>query len=248
MNRAFTLALVFLTRIPVPVRFTPQAEDWGRSVLYFPLVGLVIGATLVTLYAVLHQLLDSGVLAVLLLVVWTLATGGLHLDGLADAADAWIGGFGDREKTLTIMKDPRSGPIAIVVVVLVLLTKFAALQAVVEDDVWGALLWAPVLGRAGILLMLITTPYVRPEGVATAHAEYLPRLACKRLLIIIGVLVLGWWTGQGLVLLVLLGVGFLALRGLLLQRLGGATGDTLGATCELTEAVALTIMVSLLLK
>ncbi|NJN48049.1 MAG: adenosylcobinamide-GDP ribazoletransferase, partial [Candidatus Competibacteraceae bacterium] len=172
MNRAFTLALVFLTRIPVPVRFTPQAEDWGRSVLYFPLVGLVIGAALVALYAVFHHLLDPGVLAVLLLTVWTLATGGLHLDGLADAADAWIGGFGDREKTLAIMKDPRSGPIAIVVVVLVLLAKFAALQTVVQNGAWGALLWAPVLGRAFILLMLITTPYVRPEGVATAHAEY----------------------------------------------------------------------------
>ncbi|MEZ5584035.1 MAG: adenosylcobinamide-GDP ribazoletransferase [Candidatus Competibacteraceae bacterium] len=246
--RAFILALVFLTRIPVPVRFTPQAEDWGRSVLYFPLVGLVIGIALVALYAVFHQLLEPGVLAVLLLAVWALATGGLHLDGLADAADAWIGGFGDREKTLAIMKDPRSGPIAIVVVVLVLLTKFAALQTAVQHAVWGALLWAPVLGRAFILLMLITTPYVRPEGVAKAHADYLPRLACQRLLIVISVVLLVWWSGHALVVLVLLGVGFMALRYLLLQRLGGATGDTLGATCELTEALGLCVMASLLLK
>jgi adenosylcobinamide-GDP ribazoletransferase len=68
--------------------------------------------------------------AALLLTVWVLLSGGLHLDGLADSADAWLGGFGDRERTLTIMKDPRSGPIAVVVLVLVLLLKFCALAGV----------------------------------------------------------------------------------------------------------------------
>jgi adenosylcobinamide-GDP ribazoletransferase len=182
--------------------------------------------------------------AVIALAVWALITGGLHLDGLADAADAWIGGFGDREKSLAIMKDPRSGPIAVVVVVLVLLGKFAALQTLVAHAAWSALLITPVLGRAAIIWMVLTTPYVRPEGVGIAHAEHLPRAACRFVLLGLGIIVLGWFGWQGVALLVMLGVALYGLRSLLMQRLGGATGDTLGAACELTEAASLLLLAS----
>ena len=129
MIRAFALALQLLTRLPVPSSSRPpRPEELGLSVLFFPVVGLLIGALLAGLHTVLW-LVDPGVLAALVLAMWVLLTGGLHLDGLADTADAWIGGQGHRDRTLAIMKDSRSGPIAIVAVVLVLLAKFAALQA-----------------------------------------------------------------------------------------------------------------------
>ena len=70
----------------------------------------------------------------MLLAVWVLLTGALHLDGVADCADAWVGGFGDREKTFQILKDPRSGPIAVVVLVLVLLVKWAALEVLLGSE------------------------------------------------------------------------------------------------------------------
>jgi len=237
--RPFLLALQFLTRIPAPVWFEPRPEEWGWSVFYFPIVGLAIGLLLVALNAVLSGA-DPGVAAALLLAVWALTTGGLHLDGLADAADAWIGGFGDREKTLDIMRDPRSGPIAVMVMTLTLIAKFAALQALLTQGAVVAALWlSPVLGRSAIVLMLITTPYVRPQGVGVAHALYLPRRAGIILLLVVFAVTLAVLREGAVVLAVLLGLGFLGLRRLLRARLGGTTGDTLGATCELAETVTL---------
>lgn len=244
MSRALALALVFMTRIPVPLRFRPRPEDWGRSVLFFPAVGLVIGMLMGAVYASFPHA-DPGVLAALLVTVWVLCTGGLHLDGLADSADAWVGGAGDREKTLAIMKDPRSGPMAVMAVVLVLLGKWAALAVIVEQGAWELLLLAPIWGRAAILLMLITTPYVRPQGIGVAHAGHLPRMPCICLLLFIAaasVLVLVW---DGMALLALLGLVLVGLRQLLLDRLGGITGDTLGATCELVETLSLMFLVLL---
>ena len=239
MIRAFALALQLLTRLPVPSSSRPpRPEELGLSVLFFPAVGLLIGALLAGLHTVLW-LVDPGVLAALVLAMWVLLTGGLHLDGLADTADAWIGGQGHRDRTLAIMKDSRSGPIAIVAVVLVLLAKFAALQALLAGDARAILLLAPVLGRMAIILLLITTPYVRPDGLGAPYASYLPRLSCGLLVLLIAaatVAVLEW---QGGALLAALGVGFVGWRHGLMVRLGGTTGDTLGAACELAETITL---------
>lgn len=91
-------------------------------------MGLVIGL-LVAIPAYVASASDPMVIAALMLTVWVLVTGGLHFDGLADSADAWLGGQGNTTRTLEIMKDPRSGPAAIVLVALVLLLKLAALTA-----------------------------------------------------------------------------------------------------------------------
>ena len=245
MIRAFTLALQLLTRLPVPSLNTPpQPRELGLSVLFFPAVGLLIGALLTGMHTALW-LVDPGVLAALVLVVWVLLTGGLHLDGLADTADAWIGGQGDRERTLSIMKDPRSGPMAIVVIVLLLLTKFAALQVLLAGDAGFVLLLAPVLGRTVIVLLLITTPYVRPDGLGSPYANYLPRWSCGVLVLVIAAAIVALLEVLGGVLLVVLGVGFAGLRHSLMNRLGGVTGDTLGAVCELTEMITLLVPVLL---
>jgi adenosylcobinamide-GDP ribazoletransferase len=124
--------------------------------------------------------------AALLLTVWVLLSGALHLDGLADSADAWLGGFGDRERTLTIMKDPRSGPIAVVTLVLVLLLKFAALLALIEQQHALALIIVPLLGRSALLGLFLTTPYVRAGGLGQALADHLPRSAGKQVLAVSG--------------------------------------------------------------
>ena len=239
MIRAFALALQLLTRLPVPSLTTPpQPRELGLSVLFFPGVGLLIGALLTAMHTALWPI-DPGVLAALVLTVWVLLTGGLHLDGLADTADAWVGGQGDRERTLAIMKDPRSGPMAIVVIVLLLLTKFAALQVLLAGDAVFVLLLAPVLGRAVIVLLLITTPYIRPDGLGSPYASYLPRWSCGVLVLLIAAATVVLLEGIGGVLLAVLSIGFIGLRHSLMTRLGGMTGDTLGAVCELTEAVVL---------
>ena len=140
------------------------------------------------------------------------------------------------------MKDPRSGPIAIAVIVLLLLNKFAALQALSADAACAALLLVPALGRAVIVALLLTTPYVRPAGLGAPYAAYLPRQRCGLLLALIAAatVAVSGWAGTGV--LVGLGIGVIGLRQALMQRLGGITGDTLGAACELTEMTALLVL------
>ena len=116
----FWIALQFLSSLPIRLSGMPAPQELGRSLLCYPLVGALFGLLLWGL----NGLLGNAPLmlhAALLLTAWVLLSGGLHLDGLADSADAWLGGFGDRERTLSIMKDPRSGPIAVVTLVLVML-------------------------------------------------------------------------------------------------------------------------------
>jgi adenosylcobinamide-GDP ribazoletransferase len=168
-----------------------------------------------------------------------LLSGGLHLDGLADSADAWLGGFGDRERTLTIMKDPRSGPIAVVTLVLVLLLKFSALLALIEQAHSLALIIVPLIGRSALLGLFLTTPYVRAGGLGQALADHLPRSAGRQVLVVSAlacVLIAGV---SGVLALVLAGLGFVWLRQVMLRRLGGTTGDTAGAMLELLEVAVL---------
>lgn len=234
----FWIALQFLSSLPIRLPGMPQPQELGRSLLFYPLVGLLFGGLLWGLSALLAGA-PLMLHAALLLTVWVLLSGGLHLDGLADSADAWLGGFGGRERTLTIMKDPRSGPIAVVTLVLVLLLKFCALLALIEQQNGVVLLVAPLIGRSALLAVFLTTPYVRAGGLGQALADHLPRRA-------------GWWVlglsalgcvvlagYAGLWALVLATVGFVWLRRVVMRRLGGTTGDTAGALLELLEVLVL---------
>ena len=235
---AFLIALQFLTRLPISLPGMPAPAAVGRSLLSYPLVGLLLGAVLLSAQWVLQGQAPA-LQAALLLILWVGLTGGLHLDGLADSADAWLGGFGDRERTLTIMKDPRSGPIAVVTLVLVLLLKFCALLALVQSGQTLGLLLAPVLGRAAMLGLFLCTPYVRAGGLGQALAQHLPRGAAKGVLVataLVCVLVAGW---NAVVALAVALVVFAGLRTVMLKRLGGTTGDTAGALLELLEVAVL---------
>ena len=234
----FWIALQFLSSLPIRLPGMPEPRELGRSLLFYPLVGLLFGAIL---WAVNWLLLGTPTLlhAALLLSLWVLLSGGLHLDGLADSADAWLGGFGDRERTLTIMKDPRSGPIAVVTLVLVLLLKFTALLALIGQPHSLALIIVPLIGRSALLGLFLTTPYVRAGGLGQALADHLPRSAGKQVLAVSAlacVLIAGL---SGVVAVVLAVLGFVWLRQVMLRRLGGTTGDTAGAMLELLEVAVL---------
>lgn len=236
----FMIALQFLTRLPITLKQMPSVEQNGRSALYYPLVGLLIGAVLL-----LTQYLLDGVppllQAALLLSIWGAITGGLHLDGLADSADAWAGGFGDKQRTLEIMKDPRSGPIAVVVVLLLLLLKFAALVALLDAGASSALLLAPLLARSALPLLFLTTPYVRKGGLGQALSTHLPRQQLLWLLAAVVASVLIFIPGAWLAVLTA-GVVFVLCRWLMLKRLGGTTGDTAGALLETVECAIVVVL------
>jgi adenosylcobinamide-GDP ribazoletransferase len=232
---AFLIALQFLTRIPVSHHFVADDRALGYSVLFYPVVGLLLGALLATLAALLTGS-PSPLAAALVITAWVLLTGGLHLDGLADCADAWVGGFGNPQRSLEIMKDPTSGPIAVAVLVLVLLLKWSALMALLDQHRLMPLLFAPLLGRSAIMLLMLSTPYVSPQGLAEKLLQHLPVDKARWVTgvsLLIAVAGLGW-TGVLLAALLLL-----VIRHTAKARLGGATGDVYGAAVELTETAAL---------
>ncbi|ANE54028.1 adenosylcobinamide-GDP ribazoletransferase [Methylomonas sp. DH-1] len=234
--QAFWLALQFLTRIPVPDAGPAAPRRLGQSALYYPAVGLLLGLLL----ALLAAALAGGphlATAALVLAAWVLVTGGLHLDGLADCADAWVGGYGDRERSLRIMKDPSSGPIAVCVLLLLLLLKFAAIEAMLAEQRYAPLLVAPVLGRAAILLLMCSTAYVNPHGLAAKLLEQFPADAARWPIAVSAVLgwaVLGWSA------LLAAGLVLVWLRRSAIARLGGCTGDVYGAAVELVETAVIT--------
>lgn len=239
----FLVALQFLTRLPLQLPRMPTPQEQGRSLLWYPLVGLLLGLLLWGI-AVATRGLPVWLGAALLLCGWVAVTGALHLDGLADCADAWVGGHGDRERTLAIMKDPAAGPMAVVTLVMVLLLKFAALAALRETNALHALLLPPLLARAAMPALFLTTPYLRPGGLGAALAAQLPRRAAIGVTLAAALASVAWgWTG--LFALAAAVASFATLRALLLQRLGGTTGDGAGALLELTElAVLLAIVIA----
>jgi len=113
--------------------------------------------------------------AVLVLMLWVAITGGLHLDGLADCADAWVGGFGNRQRSLAIMKDPVAGPIAVLVLVLLLLLKWSLISSIIEKQALSVLLLTPLLGRLAILMLMSTSDYIRTGGLAEKLIANLPQ-------------------------------------------------------------------------
>lgn len=239
--RSLLVAVQFLTRIPVRLRTAPTEVEIGRSLLFYPFVGLLLGTVLVAAYALLARAPEL-VRAACVLVVWVAITGALHLDGLADTVDAFIGGRGDRERTLAIMKDPCSGPMGVTAIGLVLLVKFAAIAGMPSPISWSALLLAPLMGRMVVPLLFATTPYVRPNGLGASLARYpsrTPAMVLAVLVLIAACAGAGWAGACGVLAAVF--VLFVVHR-LSIARIGGFTGDVAGAMVELTEA---TVLVSL---
>ncbi len=236
--RSFLIALQFLTVFPVRLKNFPVDKDMGYSLPYYPLVGLLIGLLLVSLSWV-GMGMPASLHAVVVLAFWVVLTGTLHLDGLADSADAWIGGLGDCQKTLTIMKDVYCGPTAVVTLIIILLIKFTALEQLITTGNWAAVILAPVFGRTSLVLLFITTSYVRENGLGSQLSSHSPR--CMSIVIIVFTMVTALlFIGMTAFWLLSAVAGtFLMLRYLMLRRIGGTTGDTAGALVEITETVVL---------
>ncbi|GKS69908.1 cobalamin-5'-phosphate synthase [Nitrosomonas sp. PY1] len=238
MHKPVLIALQFLTRIPVALKDQPTEQEIGCSLAYYPLIGVLIGMILISLGWLLGGFSMPWISAAILLTVWVLLTGGLHLDGLSDSADAWVGGMGDHDKTLAIMKDPNCGPMGVIAIVLVMLLKITALHVLIQVDGWVTLLASIILARTMLVLLFLTTRYVRNIGLGACLSAYHPRRKCIAAVIVVLLCTIGFiQNGYVLVLAVL--AMFLLLRYMMLERIGGTTGDTAGALVEFSEVIVL---------
>jgi adenosylcobinamide-GDP ribazoletransferase len=230
-------ALRFLTIIPMP-GMPPMAEQSiARSIPLFPLAGAVIGALLVGLGLACGVLWDTWVRSVLIVVGWGIVTAGLHLDGLSDTFDA-VMSWRTRERKLEIMKDSRIGAMGALALIAVLALKVTWLHA--AGDGWARAVWlAPVLGRWADTYGIFRFPPARAGGLGREFQAQARR----------GDFVIATATAAGLAIILAGPRGMLALAlvwgvSSWLARwwtrdLGGLTGDTYGALCEIAEVVTL---------
>jgi adenosylcobinamide-GDP ribazoletransferase len=241
----FKLALGFLTVLPVHLASAPQPGDLGRAAVWFPWVGLVLGALLAAARWGLTALFPASLAAVLTVALWAALTGGLHLDGLADCCDGLLAAVAPARR-LEIMKDPRLGAFGGAGLVLHLLVKTAALVAIPQALTPAQagtgllpLLLAPSLARR-LILLAARQPMARPGGLGAEFSQGLPARALVLAALVPAVLAVcaGW---RGLAAATLAGLATWGCIRLARARLGGLTGDVLGLVVEVSEAAVLLV-------
>jgi adenosylcobinamide-GDP ribazoletransferase len=232
------LAVQFLTRLPVPASpgFTPARLT--AATRYYPLVGALIGALVALVYA-LALLAWPPLVAVLLSIAAGLAlTGAFHEDGLADMFDG-VGGGLTRDRALEIMKDSRIGTYGAAALILALALKAAMLAAMPPWAVILALIAGHGLSRFSAVLVIATSGYVRDHGTAKPVADGVSReslgIAAGTALVLGVAVAIGFGPMAALMGLLGLAVGHWAMRRIFERKLGGYTGDCLGAVQQGSE-------------
>jgi adenosylcobinamide-GDP ribazoletransferase len=232
-------ALQFLTLFPWPARTERSADEIGRSAIFFPLTGLLLGLILVLANWLVRPFTTSGLCSVVLVALLAFLTGGLHLDGLADTFDG-LGAGGDRDRMLAVMDDSRTGVFGVVAVVLVILFKLHAIESM-ADQIWRALLCAPLLARWAMVLLAFRAKAAKGGlgsiWIATMAPKHFLIATASAVILVAAILQIA-----GLLLMMWVALFAMALKHYFHRRLGGVTGDVFGAVGELTEGSVLVFL------
>jgi adenosylcobinamide-GDP ribazoletransferase len=257
--KALLAAVAFLTRVPVPTRWNFDAPDVGRATVFFPLVGAGIGAVAVLALKLLSvrvawgqaprfggPWLPPALTAVCLVSLTAWVTGGLHLDGLADMADGFGGGR-SREEVLRIMRDPSIGAFGATALVLLVSGKVLSLGSLIErGSAARYLLVAPALGRWATVALGRFLPYARREGgLGTALTDHVgsreflgATVLAAALSLLVGPFAAAACWGATIFVTAAVARGSR-------RRIGGVTGDIMGAASELTEVAVFAVAVAI---
>ncbi len=236
----FFTALQFLTIFPGLKRQGTSAEDFGQSLAYFPLVGLLLGAILLGLNYGLSYILPGLVVDALVIIALAILTGAHHIDGFIDTFDGIVGGK-SREQKLEIMSDSRVGAFGITAAILMLLLKYVSLYS--APAVLPALVLMPTLSRWITVNSIFIFPYAKSSGMGLAFkqgANWQRVTIATAITLLISILVMSW---KGLVLMAALWIVVFIIAGYFRSRLGGLTGDNYGAINEIAEAFVLVLLI-----
>lgn len=250
MFRNLITAVQFLTIFTVNKEYQDEERSLARSIVYFPIIGFLIGFILVntdrlmTLLAMPHTITN-----VLLVALSVLITRALHIDGLADTLDGLMGGR-DQKSRLAIMKDSRLGTAGALGIFFVLFIKYLSLNNLFESEKVAALLTAPVLARWSQTLMVYNASYGRDNGMGKAFVGQLRAsgLAAASVIAVgLSAFVVFRMDAHSLILVMSMLTGVLLLtfagRRYFNRKLGGVTGDSIGAVSELNEVFVLLLCV-----
>jgi len=239
MLRGLVTALRTLSILPVPGR---GAQEMASSLPWFAVAGCILGLILYGV-ALLADLAMAGAwpqgTASAVLIGGVVLTRGLHLDGLADCADGFYGAW-DRKRALAIMKDPHIGTFGVAALVLVLLVRWVALARLAASGLAFWIVGAYIVSRLAMVELAVWLPYARPEGgTGAAFVQGAPPAHGLWALASAGILIVGGFGAAGAAALAA-GWAIAAMIGLYARRrVGGVTGDVLGACCEIVETAVL---------
>ncbi len=233
--KLFLFAVQFLTRLPVGSVSGAPADLLGEASVFFPLVGLLVAAGGVALNHLLSPWLGRNILVILVLLYFVLFTGGLHEDGLADTADGFGGGW-RKDQILTIMRDSRIGSFGATAIVFSILARYVCLQSLNERAFDQFLVAGQVLNRwTALPLGFLLRSAREDDGQGARVAEKVSRLS-----LILGtamtVVIVGLALGREAVWILCAVMAVTTLAGVYFwRRIGGVTGDCMGATNQVVE-------------
>jgi adenosylcobinamide-GDP ribazoletransferase len=238
----FILTLQFLTRIPINVSLDVKEENFIKGVKFFPIVGLIIGLINLLVYMLCSAILHHNTAVILAVLSNIMITGALHIDGLADTCDG-IFSARKRDRMLEIMKDSRIGTNGAVGIIFDLALRISLLLSINEVHIIKALLLSPVMSRTFMVVLMHYSVYARPEG--GLGNMYIGKVGLKDTVItaITGVIISVSLLGYTGVIVIALNLFFILLYKIYItSKLGGMTGDTLGAGNEIIELSVIMII------
>jgi adenosylcobinamide-GDP ribazoletransferase len=237
--KSFLFALKFLTIIPIRSKFEIDENKFPQSTIYFPLIGLLLGLILVVANRLLLTFaLGQSLISVILVVLLIILTGGLHLDGLADTFDAF-GSRKDRMKMLEIMRDSRIGTMGVLSLISIILIKASFLSAL-EPYVFNlSLILMCVLSRYALVFSMYLFPYAREEGKAKIFTEGINFKTFSLATALSLLCAIFFWGLKGLIVFIVVMAFVFLVSKFITHKIGGVTGDTLGAINELAEPFVL---------
>ena len=213
--------------------------DVGRSAIFFPMIGLILGSLLAVVNFLLAPFASAGLLSVLLVTLLAFMTRGLHLDGVGDTFDG-LGAGGDRDRVLSVMDDSHTGTFGLIAIVLVLFLKINALESL-DVDRWRVLLTAPILGRWAMVLLAYRSKAAK-VGLGSNLIDHLKTKHFLLATLLTLLLVAAIFRGNGIVMMAWVAVFTVASKSYFHRRLGGVTGDTFGAVGELSETSVMVLL------
>ena len=214
-------------------------NEVGRSAIFFPVVGLILGLILMLVNFLLLAFASAGLLSVILVTLLAFMTRGLHLDGLGDTFDG-LGAGGDRERVLSVMDDSHIGVFGLIAIVLVLFSKIHALESM-DVDRWRALLVAPILGRWAMVLLAYRSTAAK-AGLGSNLIDHLQTQHFLLATLLTLLLVAAIFRGNGVVMMAWVAVFTIVSKSYFHRRVDGVTGDVFGAVGELSETSVMVLL------
>jgi adenosylcobinamide-GDP ribazoletransferase len=242
----FLLMIQFLTRIPVNMSLPCERDNFRKASIFFPIIGLIVGSIQWIIYELLAGILPSDAVIVIVILAGIIITGALHIDGLGDTCDGFFA-FKGNDRIIEIMKDSRIGTYACIVIVMDLLLKYTLFTYIVHQFS-VAIIVVPVISRFSLVLLGFRGKYAK---CTCSLNLFIGNIGRSQLLISFIITVV--------ILMVIIDLKYLAVMLLLVafivtflfnsfceKKIGGLTGDTLGANNELVEIMILILIAAVM--